>query len=206
MHGTYGEDGNLQGYLETVGIPYAESDTYASVVGQDKVFMKQIWKESMVPVVKYDWFFDTDYNKNPDKIIERLEKMGYPLIVKPARLGSSVGITIAHNNSELSNAISDAINYDTEKQFQRWRLRVYNPKTGKVGYAEDFKTNAVVKEYSPSGDVVRTWQLEGCWPSSVEYGDLTYEDANEKQISVTIMYDKAYRTDIADIEAGLPTA
>ena len=110
-------------------------------------------------------------------------------------------------NFETSQlVIRDAINYDTEKKFLGWRLRVYNPKTGKVGYAEDFKSNAIVKEYSPSGDVVRTWQLIGCWPSSVEYGELNYEDSGEKQISVTIMYDKAYRTDISDIEANLPTA
>ena len=114
MHGTNGEDGNLQGYLETIGIPYAESDTYASVVGQDKVFMKQIWKESGVPVVKFDWFFDTDYTKNPDKVIEKLEKLGYPMIVKPSRLGSSVGIKVCQNQSELRDAISDAINYDTK--------------------------------------------------------------------------------------------
>ncbi len=114
MHGTYGEDGNLQGYLETVGIPYCESDTYAAVVGQDKVFMKQIWKESGVPVVKFDWFFDTDYNKDPEKIIERLEKIGYPLIVKPARLGSSVGIKVCKNQTELNDAILDAINYDNK--------------------------------------------------------------------------------------------
>ena len=114
MHGTYGEDGNLQGYLETVGIPYCEADTYSAVVGQDKVFMKQIWKNSDVPVVKFDWFFDTDYNKNPDKIIERLEKIGYPLIVKPARLGSSVGIKVCKNRVELIDAISDAINYDSK--------------------------------------------------------------------------------------------
>ena len=110
-------------------------------------------------------------------------------------------------NFETSQlVIRDAINYDTEKIFLGWRLRVYNPKSGKVGYAEDFKSNATVKEYSPSGDVIREWYLEGCWPSSVEYGELTYEDAGEKQISVTIMYDKAYRKDIADIEANLPTA
>ncbi len=114
MHGTYGEDGNLQGYLETIGIPYCESDTYAAVVGQDKVFMKQIWKESGVPVVKFDWFFDTDYLKNPDKIIERLEKIGYPLIVKPSRLGSSVGIKVCNNDQELRDAIMDAINYDNK--------------------------------------------------------------------------------------------
>ena len=114
MHGTYGEDGNLQGYLETIGIPYCEADTYAAVVGQDKVFMKQIWKESGVPVVKYDWFYDTDYTKNPDKIIERLEKIGYPLIVKPARLGSSVGITVCKDNNELREAIEEAITYDVK--------------------------------------------------------------------------------------------
>ena len=114
MHGTLGEDGNLQGYLETVGIPYAESDTYAAVVGQDKVFMKQIWKDSHVPVVKYDWFFDNDYNQDPDGIIRRLEKLGYPMIVKPARLGSSVGIKVCKTEEELRDAINDAINYDTK--------------------------------------------------------------------------------------------
>ena len=114
MHGTNGEDGSLQGYLETVGIPYCESDHYASVVGQDKIFMKQIWKDSGVPVVKFDWFYDIDYETNPDKIIERLEKLGYPMIVKPARLGSSVGISVAHDNQGLRDAISDAINYDSK--------------------------------------------------------------------------------------------
>ncbi len=114
MHGTYGEDGNLQGYLETIGVPYCEADTYAAVVGQDKVFMKQIWRDSGVPVVKFEWFYDYDYSKNPDKIIEKLEKLGYPLIVKPARLGSSVGITVCKNNSELREAIEEAINYDTK--------------------------------------------------------------------------------------------
>ena len=114
MHGTNGEDGNLQGYLETIGIPYCEADTYAAVVGQDKVFMKQIWESSGVPVVKFDWFYDADFNREPDKIIERLEKLGYPLIVKPARLGSSVGITVCKNNNELREAIMEAINYDTK--------------------------------------------------------------------------------------------
>ena len=114
MHGTNGEDGSLQGYLETIGIPYCESDHYASVVGQDKIFMKQIWKDCGVPIVKFDWFYDVDYERNPDKIIERLEKLGYPLIVKPARLGSSVGISVAHDNQGLRDAITDAINYDSK--------------------------------------------------------------------------------------------
>ena len=114
MHGTNGEDGSLQGYLETIGIPYCESDHYASVVGQDKIFMKQIWQSSGVPVVKFEWFYDTDYETNSDKIIEKIEKLGYPVIVKPARLGSSVGINVAHDNQGLRDAIIDAINYDSK--------------------------------------------------------------------------------------------
>ena len=114
MHGTNGEDGTLQGYLETIGIPYCESNIPASVVGQDKIFQKQILKENGVNVVKYQWFFDTDYCNEPDKIVSSLEKIGYPLIVKPATLGSSVGIGIAHDDLELREKIQDAIEYDSK--------------------------------------------------------------------------------------------
>ena len=114
MHGTNGEDGSLQGYLETIGIPYAESDHFAAVVGQDKIFMKQIWESCGVPIVKYEWFYDIDFLNDADKVISKLEKLGYPMIVKPARLGSSVGISVAHDVQTLKDAISDAINYDNK--------------------------------------------------------------------------------------------
>lgn len=114
MHGTNGEDGTLQGYLETIGIPYCESNVYASCVGQDKIFMKQIFKDSNVNVVKYKWFFDTDYMNDPDKIVRDIEKLGYPVIIKPATLGSSVGIQVVHNELELRDAILDAIQYDSK--------------------------------------------------------------------------------------------
>ena len=113
MHGTNGEDGTLQGYLETVGIPYAESNVYASVLGQDKIFQKQVLKENNVNVVKYKWFFDKEFLNNPDKIIENI-KIDYPLIVKPATLGSSVGIGVAHNELQLRECINDAIEYDNK--------------------------------------------------------------------------------------------
>lgn len=114
MHGTNGEDGSLQGYLKTVGVPFGECDLFSACVGQDKIFMKQIWRDSNVPVVKYDWFYDADFMQDSDSIIKRLEKLGYPMIVKPARLGSSVGIGVAHNEEELRDVILDAINYDTK--------------------------------------------------------------------------------------------
>ena len=114
MHGTNGEDGSLQGYFETIGIPYAESGVYASAVGQDKIFMKQIFKENSVNIVKYKWFFDTDYLNSPEKVIKDCEKLAYPMIVKPATLGSSVGIQVCHTSLELKEAILDAISYDSK--------------------------------------------------------------------------------------------
>ena len=114
MHGTKGEDGALQGYLETIKIPYCESNTYASCVGQDKIFMKQIFKDNKVNVVKYKWFFDTDYLNDSEAVLKEVEKLGYPMIVKPATLGSSVGIKVCHDVLELQEAITDAIKYDTK--------------------------------------------------------------------------------------------
>lgn len=112
VHGTGVEDGGLQGYLQTVGIPFVGSDVYASVVGQDKVFMKDIWKNSKLPITNYEWFYDIDYKQDSDKVIEKVEKIKYPVIVKPATTGSSVGIAVCGNREELVEAIDDAIQYD----------------------------------------------------------------------------------------------
>lgn len=112
MHGTGGEDGSLQGYFEMIGIPYCESNLFASCVGQDKVFMKQILESNGVNIVKYKWFFDSEYFSDSEKVIHEVEKLGYPVIVKPACLGSSVGIKVCHDVLELQEAITDAIKYD----------------------------------------------------------------------------------------------
>lgn len=114
MHGTSGEDGALQGFLETVGIPVCESDHYAAVLGQDKVFMKQVWESVGVPICKYTWFYDYDYLMDAASIVKKVEKLGYPVIVKPARLGSSVGISCAHNETELHESVLEAMKYDTK--------------------------------------------------------------------------------------------
>ena len=112
MHGTGGEDGSLQGYFEMIGIPYCESNLFASCVGQDKIFMKQILESNGVTIAKYKWFFDHEYLSDGERVLAEIEKLGYPVIVKPACLGSSVGIKVCHNVLELQDAITDAIKYD----------------------------------------------------------------------------------------------
>ena len=112
VHGTNVEDGGLQGYLQTIGVPFVGSDVYASVVGQDKVFMKDIWKNAKLPMTDYVWFYDIDYKQDRDEVIKKVEKLSYPVIVKPATTGSSVGIAVCGNREELVSAIDDAIQYD----------------------------------------------------------------------------------------------
>lgn len=112
VHGYNMEDGNVEGMLETLNIPYTGSDIYGCTVGQDKVFQKQILKESGINVPKYMWFYDNEYQEDDQKIIDEVKKIGFPVIVKPARQGSSIGIEIAKTEDELREAIEDAIRYD----------------------------------------------------------------------------------------------
>lgn len=114
VHGTNVEDGTLQGYLETLGIPYVGSNVYSAAVGQDKVFMKQIFEAGGLSVPKYTWFFSSDYINDPDAIKKKIAKIGFPVIIKPARLGSSVGIEFAYKKEELDDAINEAIKYDNK--------------------------------------------------------------------------------------------
>ena len=111
VHGTNVEDGALQGYLKTIGIPFVGCDVTASAVGMDKYIMKAILKEADVPVLPAKVYTLSDYEET-DELIGRIEKeFSYPVIVKPVNLGSSVGIGVAKNRTELSNALDDAFKY-----------------------------------------------------------------------------------------------
>ena len=112
VHGTNAEDGSLAGYLESIGIPYVGSGVLGSAIGQDKVVMKQLMKSEGLPITDYVWFYDFEYTNDENSILKDILKLGFPVIVKPARLGSSVGISVAHNIDELKTAISEASKYD----------------------------------------------------------------------------------------------
>ncbi len=115
VHGTNVEDGTLQGYLQTIGVPYVGSNVYASVVGQDKIYMKQVFESEGIPIKNYTWFYDNDYKLDSASVLEKInKKLTYPVIVKPATLGSSVGIKTAKDEEELIEAIEEAIKYDTK--------------------------------------------------------------------------------------------
>ncbi|MDD3048389.1 MAG: D-alanine--D-alanine ligase [Bacilli bacterium] len=114
VHGVNAEDGTLQGYLELIGIPYVGSNVYAGVVGQDKVFMKQIFESSSIPMAKYVWFFDTEYNDDPKAVMAKIKKLKFPVIIKPAKLGSSVGISKVSKIEDIKTYIEEAMQYDNK--------------------------------------------------------------------------------------------
>lgn len=109
LHGTNGEDGIFEGLLETIGIPFAGCNTLSSANGMDKITMKMILKECDIPVVDYVWFTDRQWFNEREQLIANIEeKIGYPVIVKPANLGSSVGIGKASNREELIEKVNHA--------------------------------------------------------------------------------------------------
>ena len=114
VHGTNVEDGVLQGYLQTIGIPYVGPNVYGAVAGQDKAIMKDIWKSLDIPMTKYVWFYDVDFRQTPEEVIKKVETLKYPVIVKPATTGSSVGINVCENQEKLKEAIDEAIQYDNK--------------------------------------------------------------------------------------------
>lgn len=114
VHGTNVEDGAFQGYLKTMGIPFVGCDVTASAIGMDKFIMKAVLKEGSVPVLDAKLYTLSHY-KEVEKLLDDIEKnIGYPAIVKPVNLGSSVGISVAKNRIELTNAIDDAFRYATK--------------------------------------------------------------------------------------------
>ena len=119
VHGTNVEDGTLQGYLKTLGLPFVGCDVTSSAVGMDKYVMKTVLKDNDVPVLDCLRFNLSQYSE-PEKMITACrEKIGYPVIVKPVNLGSSVGISVAHNDAELSVSLDDAFKFASQVLVER---------------------------------------------------------------------------------------
>lgn len=113
MHGPFGEDGTIQGLLELAGIPYVGGGVLASSVGMDKAVMKMVFQQNGLPVGDYLYYLRKDLDSSSELILNEIErKLGYPCFVKPANLGSSVGISKAHNREELNRALRFAAEFD----------------------------------------------------------------------------------------------
>lgn len=112
MHGTFGEDGSLMGLLRMAGVPFVGCDIFASAVAMDKILTKQVLRAEGLPTVRDVWFVKSDFEANKEKYLAEIQKLKFPLFVKPVHLGSSIGISKVKDNQELQNAIEVALHYD----------------------------------------------------------------------------------------------
>jgi D-alanine-D-alanine ligase len=112
LHGPYGEDGTLQGLLELAGVPYVGSGVLASAASMDKHYMKVVLAGAGLPVGPYTVVRAGEWGRDPDGVLARVEPLGWPVFVKPARGGSSIGISRAGNATQLAAAIEVASRYD----------------------------------------------------------------------------------------------
>ncbi len=120
VHGPSGEDGSLQGLLELADIPYVGASVVASAVGMDKALMKSVFRAHNLPQVDWLVILRRDWEMQPAETIQRIESsFGYPCFIKPANLGSSVGVTKAHERNELARALATAAQYDRKLIVER---------------------------------------------------------------------------------------
>ncbi len=146
LHGTFGEDGTIQGLFELAGIAYVGAGVLGSAAGMDKDVMKRLFVEAGLPIVKHVTLLRADWEKNPRKATATIEKsLQYPVFVKPANLGSSVGISKAHDREELGPALALAAKYD--------RKLVVEQGVGKKARAREFEV-AVLGNDDPKSSVV----------------------------------------------------
>ena len=165
LHGTNGEDGIFEGVLETIGIPFAGCNTLSSANGMDKITMKMILKEEGIPVVDYVWFTDKQWNSDRDAIVARVEeKLSYPVIVKPANLGSSVGIGKASDRQQLIEKINDAEQFSRRIIVEHMVEKLKEINCSVLGDADDHQSS--VKNLSRRAISCRmatnTWAVPAC--------------------------------------------
>ncbi len=154
LHGSNGEDGIFEGVLETIGIPYAGCNTLSSANGMDKITMKMILQASGIPVVDYVWFTDKQWFISRKELEKEIEtKIGFPVIVKPANLGSSVGIGRADNLNQLADRVADAQKYSTRIIVEKMVENLQEINCSVLGDADEYETS-VLEEPIKSGEIL----------------------------------------------------
>lgn len=144
FHGTNVEDGKFEGVLETIGIPYAGCNTLASANGMDKITMKMILRADGIPVVDYVWMTDRQWTADRDAMIRKVEDtLGYPVIVKPADLGSSIGIGVAHDREQLISRLDDAARFSRRLIVEHMVTALREINCSVLGDVDEYETSVL---------------------------------------------------------------
>lgn len=159
LHGGSGEDGGLQGVCETLNVPYTGSTILGSAIGMDKVLSKMLCRDQGIPIVDFFAFRESDWAHHEEEWLDRVEeRLGYPVVVKPARLGSSIGISIASNRERLDRAIEDALRYDEKIVVEMAVRDLKEINCAVLGDPNDAETSALEQPVKTEGEELLTFQ------------------------------------------------
>ena len=161
VHGTNVEDGSLAGFLEMLDLPYTSCDLLGGAVGQDKAVMKDIFKAEGIPMVDYFIVYNYDFENNYNEYLKKAKKLKYPIIAKPANLGSSIGIEVIKNEKEFKNKINECLKYDFKVVVESMITDLKEVNISVIGSADDAQVSVIEevtngfldfdKKYQPNG-------------------------------------------------------
>ena len=161
VHGTNVEDGSLAGFLQMLDLPYTSCDVLGGALGQDKAAMKDIFKAQGIPMVDHFVIYNHDFEENYDDYFDQAKKIGFPLIAKPANLGSSIGIEVIRTQKEFREKISECLRYDFKVVVERMIKDLKEVNVSVIGNDETAKCSAIEevtngfldfdKKYQPNG-------------------------------------------------------
>lgn len=144
MHGMNGEDGTLQGLMELANIPYTSTGVTGSAVGMDKIIMKDFFRGADLPVLPGEWYTRREYTENASRILSDVSgKLGFPVFVKPANLGSSIGVSRADNEEELKDALELAFEYDRRVLVEKGLDKPVELNCSVLGYDDDILASPI---------------------------------------------------------------
>jgi D-alanine-D-alanine ligase len=193
-HGTYGEDGALQGLLEMNKVPYAGCDVLSSAVGMDKVSAKTILKGAGLAQTQYLWFYSKAWSDDREACIKRVEEeLGYPVIVKPANLGSSVGVERALDSDELEDAIDLVVNFSHKVLIEKMVDNLKEVNCSVVGDYENVEAS-VVEEVAKTDEILSYQDKYMNQASKGMSGSARIIPANISKETTTLVQDLAKKT------------
>ena len=161
VHGTNVEDGTLAGFEQMLDIPYTSCDVLGGAIGQDKAIMKDIFKAEGIPMVDYFVVYNYDFENNYKEYFNKAKKLKFPLIAKPANLGSSVGIEVINNENEFKEKILECLNYDFKVVVEKMIKNLKEVNISVMGNVDEAKVSVIEevtngfldfnKKYQPNG-------------------------------------------------------
>ena len=154
VHGMHGEDGTLQGLFELCDIPFSSVGVTGSGVGMDKIIMKAVFQSMELPVLEAKYCYRAAWKNDPEAVLDDMEKLGYPLMVKPANLGSSIGIGRADDRLELRNRLDVAAHYDRRIIVEKALINPIEINCACVGYGSDCLASLCEQPINSNGKIL----------------------------------------------------